>query len=38
MPKDIYGVWYFEELTKRCAYRFMVMVSDTSSSKGKGPT
>ena len=35
-PNDMYHMWYFKELTKICAYDFMVMVSGTSSSKGKG--
>ena len=35
---DIYGMWYFVELTKLCAYGFMVMVSGNFSSKGKGTT
>ena len=35
---DMYGMLYFEELTKVCAYGSIVMVSGTSSLKGKGLT
>ena len=35
---DMYGMWNFGELTKLCAYCFMVMVSGTFDSKWKGPS
>ena len=35
-PNDMYGMWYFRELIKLCAYSFMVMVSGIVGSKGKG--
>lgn len=34
----IYGMWYYGEVTKLCAYGLMFIVSGTSRSKGKGPT
>lgn len=34
----IYGMWYYREVTKLCAYGLMFIVSGTSRSKGKGPT
>ena len=37
-PNDMYGMRYFGEITKLCAYVFMVIVSSTSGSKGKGST
>ena len=33
----MYGMWYFGELTKLCAYGFIFKVSGTFGSKGKGP-
>ena len=34
-PSYMTDTLYFRELTKLCAYSFMVMVSGTSSSKGR---
>ena len=32
----MYGMWYFGELTKLCAYDLLFMVFDTFGTKGKG--
>ena len=37
-PNDMYGMCYFGELIKICAYNFIFMVLGTSSSKEKDPT
>ena len=38
IPNEMYGMRYFGELSKLCAYGFMVTVLGTFGSKGKIPT